>query len=251
VTEGFADHFSARAAAYSRYRPDYPPALFGFVAGLAPGRALAWDCATGSGQAAVALAAHFERVVATDASAAQLAHAAPHERGRYHAARAEASGLACASVDVVTVAQAMHWFDLDAFYAEARRVLRPGGALAAWTYGDASLDDDALTAILRRFSEETVGPYWPAERLVVLDGYRSIAFPFAEVAVPAFTLERRWLLPELAGYLRTWSAAARFAAAHDRDPVEIVEAELAARWGDPAAPRVVRWPLAMRAGRVP
>ena len=245
----FADHFAARAALYRAHRPSYPPALFAYLAGVAAGHDLAWDCGTGSGQAAVGLAEHFGRVVATDASSAQLAHAEPHERVEYRVAPAESSGLPAASVDLVTVAQALHWFDRGAFYAEARRVMRPGGALAVWTYDELELDDPALDAAVRRYSHETVGAYWPAGRELVRDRYRTIDFPFAELPAPTFTMERRWTLAELAGYLASWSATARFAAAEGRDPIPAVEAELAARWGPPHDRRLVRWELAVRVGR--
>lgn len=218
------------------------------MAGLVPRHDLAWDCATGSGQAAVGLAAHFARVVATDASAAQVAHAVPHPRVEYRVAPSEASGLAGGSADLVVVAQALHWFDVHAFYGEVRRVLAPGGALAVWTYGECTLDDAALQRVLRHYARETVGPWWPPQRQLVDTGCRTIPFPFREIAAPAFALEQEWTVAELAGYLRTWSATTRYVAAHGTDPVADVEAELRAGWGDPGARRRVRWQLALRAG---
>ena len=244
----FRDHFSAQSAGYAAHRPGYPDALLDWVAALAPARDAAWDCGTGSGQAAVALAERFAVVHATDASAAQLAHARPHPRVRYAVAPAEASGLPAASVDLVAVAQALHWFDLDRFWVEARRVLRPGGAIAAWTYGNPRLDDPALDRRLARFTEEEMSPWWPPERQLVLAGYRTIAFPFVEAAAPPFTLDLRWTLAELAGYLRSWSAVVRYEAARGADPVAPLERELAPLWGDPVEPRRVEWPVAVRAG---
>ncbi|HEY6066574.1 MAG TPA: class I SAM-dependent methyltransferase, partial [Thermoanaerobaculia bacterium] len=177
----FPDHFSGVAGAYAEHRPRYPDRLFEWVAGLAPRRELAWDCATGNGQAALGLADHFERVIATDASPAQIAAAVPHPRVEYRVAPAESSGLAAESADVVTVGQALHWFDRPAFYAEVRRVLRPGGVLAAWTYGHCLLGDPSADAAMRRFYSETVGPCWPPERALVDEGYRSIELPFEEI----------------------------------------------------------------------
>jgi SAM-dependent methyltransferase len=159
----FKDHFSSASDRYAAYRPDYPAALFAWLAGLCAERELAWDCATGSGQAALGLAPHFRRVVATDASAEQVRHAAPHPLIDYRVAPAEASGLADHSVDLVTVAQAAHWFDLPRFYAEAARVLKPGGAIAVWGYGRMLLPGE-MDGLFQRFYAKTVGPYWPPER---------------------------------------------------------------------------------------
>lgn len=240
--------FSDRAASYAEFRPDYPESLFAFIASLVTRRRLAWDCGTGNGQAAVGLARYFERVAATDASVAQLAHARPHPRVEYRVAPADASGFPDASVDVVTVAQALHWFDLDRFYAEVRRVLARGGALVVWTYGEPHLDDSELDAVLQRFSRETLAPYWTPERRHVRAGYRTLPFPFREVPSPALTLERHWTLPALAGYVRTWSAVARSTAACGTDPVVTLEAALAGHWGEPMTRHRVAWPLTVRAG---
>jgi len=243
----FADHFSAQSTTYAAFRPHYPDALFDWLATLVPRDAEAWDCATGSGQAAVALAERVAHVSATDASAAQLAHAAPHPRVSYAVAPAEASGLADASVDLVTVAQALHWFERDAFWREVRRVLRPGGVVAVWSYGNATLDSPALDDAFRHFYAHVVGPYWPAERAYVGAAYRALSFPFDELTTPSFTMTAWWTLADLAGYVRSWSATARYVRAHDEDPVGRLERALAPLWGD--GERAVRWPLTVRVGR--
>ncbi|MFL5574755.1 MAG: class I SAM-dependent methyltransferase [Gemmatimonadaceae bacterium] len=243
------DYFSARAVHYAAHRPDYPPELFDFVAGLVARHDLVWDCGTGSGQAAVALAERFARVVGTDASAAQIERARAHPRVEYRVATAESSGLPDHSVDVVTVAQALHWFDLDRFYAEARRVAAPGGALAVWSYGDPVLDDPALDAVLARFNFGTLAAYWPSERRAVGEGYLEFPFPFAEVKAPRLAMERSWTLAELAGYMRSWSGVARYVSLTGQDPVPAVEAALAgAGWSEPERRHLVRWPLFVRAG---
>ena len=249
-TPSFADHFSQVAGAYAARRPGYPAELFAWLAGLVTRRALAWDCATGSGQAAVGLAAHFARVIATDASAAQLAAAAAHPGVAYRAAPAERSGLETGTVDLVTVAQAIHWFDLPAFYAEVRRVLTPAGVIAAWTYRGAGLDDAALTGAVERFMLETVGPYWPSVRGLVNSGYQTLPFPFDEIAAPPFTMTAEWTLDQLLGYLATWSAVSRYREAQGRDPMSLIEAELLTAWGPRERRRQVRWPVLMRVGRV-
>lgn len=243
------DYFSTQAAAYAAFRPTYPRELFEFVAECVPRRDLVWDCATGSGQAAVALADDFARVIATDSSAKQLAHAPPHARIEYRVAPAEDCGLSDHCADAITVAQALHWFDLARFYAEVRRVLAPGGALVVWSYNDALLDDPVLDAELQRYNCTTVGPYWPPERQIVRDGYRTVPFPFSPLASPPFTLTREWTLGELAGYVRSWSATVRYVAEHGTDPVATFETSVAAHWGDPSTRRVVRWPLVVLAGR--
>jgi SAM-dependent methyltransferase len=249
---GFKDHFSNIAAQYAAFRPRYPASLFDFIAGLCAARRRAWDCACGTGQAAVDLAARFDSVVATDASERQIAAAPAHERVIWRVAPAEQSGLDDRSIDLVTVAQALHWLDLPRFYAEVRRVLVPGGVIAVWAYGALSVPDQpAVDALLRRFATQVVGPFWPAERQLVDTRYRTLAFPFAELAAPPLQLEQRWPLPHLTGYLRSWSATARYIARHRRDPVDDLTAQLEPLWGDPAQVRLVTWPLSLRVGRSP
>lgn len=245
----FSDHFSALSASYASYRPHYPEALFDTLAGLVVGHARAWDCATGSGQAATGLAAHFLRVVATDASPAQLRAAAPHPRVRYAAGQAEAAPLRTRSANLIAVAQALHWLELPQFYAEARRVLAPGGVLAVWTYGRQQVDGGPIDAALDHYYDRVVGPFWPPERRWVETGYRTLRFPFAEVPVAAPPMTAEWTLDELLGYIGTWSATARCRAHTGSDPLPPLADRLAPLWGDPAAARRVEWPLSIRAGR--
>ena len=245
----FKDHFSDRAALYAEFRPLYPDSLFERVAQLTRSHRIALDCGTGNGQAAIGLAKHFDRVVATDPSEEQINRATRHDRIEYRIARAESSGLPGASVDLVTAAQALHWFDAAAFFAEANRVLVPNGAIAVWGYGDPILDTTALHNTLHAFNRGTLERYWHPERQLLLSGYSAIAFPFDEVKMPPGELEMRWTLPELTGYLRTWSATARYAAENGFDPIVDVEKSLARDWGDPEETRLIRWPLYVRAGK--
>jgi hypothetical protein len=250
LTNPFADHFSGVAEGYASYRPKYPDALFDYLGGLAPARNVAWDCAAGSGQATLALTAHFGRVIATDASELQIRAAPAHPRVEYRVAPAEASGLPPASVDIITVAQAVHWFDFDRFYAEVRRVATPRAIIAVWSYGMNRLDEQAIDDVLDRFYEDIVGPYWPPERRLIEEGYRTIPFPFDEIAPPSFEMVEPWSLPRLLGYLRTWSATSRYREAHGSDPVVALGEALLPLWGAASETRPVRWPLAIRVGRV-
>jgi SAM-dependent methyltransferase len=249
MSADFSDHFSSVAEAYAAARPTYPPALFDHLAGLAPSRTHAWDCAAGNGQATLALAERFARVTATDASVAQLAQAPRRPGITYRAGLAQESGLPDASVDLVTVAQALHWIDLPKFYEEVSRVLVTGGILAVWCYGLQQLDETALDEQLARFYGSVVGPYWAPERRLVETGYRTVPFPFEELEAPAFEMVHEWRLSELLAYLRTWSATSAFVKARGFDPVTPLAEELERAWGPADRRRRVRWPLSLRIGR--
>ncbi len=247
ASRDFADHFSAHAATYATYRPRYPQALFHWLAVVAPGTALAWDAGTGNGQVATGLVQRFARVVATDASPEQLARAVPHARIAYRVARYE-SGIAERSAQLVTVGQALHWFDVPAFSREARRVLQPGGVLAAFAYQH-SMVSDAVDLVVRHHHDVTLGHYWPPERQHVVDGYRAIALPIDELVPPPLEMVEDWTLAQFTGYLRSWSATQRCLAARGEAPVAAFEAALAEAWG--AVPRrTVTWPLVIRAGEI-
>jgi SAM-dependent methyltransferase len=243
----FKDRFSAHADEYARFRPHYPRSLFEYLAGIVPERTCAWDCATGNGQAAVPLAEFFERVIATDASEEQIANAEPHKRITYHVDVAEQSELPPASVDLITVAQALHWFERYAFYAEAKRVLKPNGVLAVWCYNLFRISPD-IDRLIATFYRETVGPYWDFERELVETEYSTIDFPFDELAPPAFHMEAEWSLDQVLGYLRTWSATKNFIAARDFDPVTELAETLQPFWGNPEATKMIAWPIGMRVG---
>ena len=246
----FQDHFSRVSADYSRYRPRYPAALFDWLASLTPRRTLAWDCATGSGQAATGLAAHFERVIATDASAAQIANAVRLPNVEYRIAAAEQSGLDAATVDLVTCAQALHWLPLAAFYAEVRRVLSYTGVIAVWGYHVPVVDDGEVDRHIRHFHNVVVGPCWPAARQIVEDRFTTIPFPFDEITAPAFEMRVQWTLDDYARYLGTQSATDRYREAHDGlDPVPAFVAAVEAAWGGRERLRDVLFPMFARAGR--
>lgn len=244
----FKDHFSTQSAIYRAARPRYAPTLFAWLAAQAPARSLAWDAGCGTGQASLGLAAEFERVIATDPSAAQIAEAETAPNLDYRVERAEQSTLTDASADLVTVAQALHWFDLDAFHAEVRRVLRPGGIVAEWTYADCHVIP-AVDAVKQTLYVDLLDSYWPPERRLVESGYAELAFPFARLAPPPFELTAHWDLAAFLAYLRSWSATQRYITANGSDPVDELAARFAAAWGDATEVRAVRWDLALRVGR--
>lgn len=249
----FADHFSGHAEDYARARPRYPAELFAALSDRIVGpRRMAWDCATGNGQAAAALTAYFDRVVATDASTEQLQHATLHPRVTYRCAPAEASGLEAGTVDAVTVAAAVHWFDLDRFYAEVRRVARPGAILAVWTYRPQHIQvTPAVDALVEDFATRTLAPYWAPELVRYVDAaYASLPFPFPEVPFPTFSSTVSWSSDQFVDHLRTWSGTQAYRRATGNDPVAGLQPELAAAWGDPTHARNVRFPLHVRVGRV-
>lgn len=244
----FKDHFSRQAAQYTLFRPRYPRALFEFLAALPEQRDRAWDCGTGSGQAAVALAEFFDDVLATDPSAAQIAHAERHPRVQYVVSAAEHAPLADHSVDLVTVAQALHWFDLDRFYAEVRRVVRPAGAVAVWSYGLGKISPQ-VDSVVWHLYKDILDPYWPPERGMIEQRYAQVAFPFEELTTPRLAMTADWKMNEFVGYLGTWSAVQRYIERNAANPIERVRAELEAAWGAAGAARRITWPLFLRVGR--
>ncbi|MCX7896965.1 MAG: class I SAM-dependent methyltransferase [Rhodocyclaceae bacterium] len=245
------DHFSSQASSYARFRPSYPAALFQWIAERAPAHKLAWDVGCGNGQASLPLAQHFQRVLATDLSAAQIALAPPHPRIEFRVAPCDQSGLAEASCDAVTVAQALHWFDFAAFYAEVKRVLKPGGLLAAWTYQLLTLEDERLNTALMKFYHETLARWWPAERAWVDRGYQDIPFPFPRLPTPTFSIRVFWTLAQLVGYIGSWSAVQRCRRATGADPCALLHARLSPLWGEASQERGVFWPIVLLAGKKP
>jgi ubiquinone/menaquinone biosynthesis C-methylase UbiE len=243
------DHFSGHADRYEASRPTYPDALFAFLSSLCLRRELAWDCATGNGQAAAALAPYFSTIFATDASQKQIDHGRPRQNVQYRVAPADGSTLVNASVDLVTVAQALHWFDLPRFYAEVWRVARPEAVIAVWCYQLHNVTAE-VDAIVDRYYTGIVGADWPPERRLVEEGYRTLAFPFSEVAPPSFQMVHRWDLNQVLGYLGSWSATQRYQKRTGTDPLDLIRDELAAAWGDSENTRDVTWPLNLRVGRI-
>jgi len=244
----FKDHFSGVASSYVTYRPDYPEALFDWLASLTRRHESAWDCACGSGQASLPLASRFDLVVASDASTVQVANAQASETIRYVVSEAEPSPLRNDAFDLVTVAQALHWLVGATFFAEVRRALQPEGVFAAWAYGLANIVSPTAEDAVHRFIEEPIGPYWPPEIRLVLDGYTSIDFPFVEYEAPVFEMSAQWTLAHFLGHARTWSATAKFIENHGEDPVDQLAAELQRHWGAEEDTLPISWRLKLRVG---
>lgn len=245
----FKDHFSGHAAKYARARPHYPSALFAWLASVSPRAALAWDAGCGNGQASAALARVFERVVGTDPSAEQIAQATPAENLEYRVEAAETPSFDDGSVDLVTVAQALHWFDLPRFYAQVNRVLAPDGVIAVWSYGLSRVSQE-VDATFMRLYDAWLGHYWPPERRHIENGYAELDFPFVPVGtIPSFEMSCEWTLSQFLAYLGTWSATQRYLVATGVDPIERIAPEFEAAWGDPQRTRTIRWPLVLRVGR--
>lgn len=248
VAVKFKDHFSTNSTGYSTYRPSYPGELYSYLASLSPQTDIAWDCATGTGQAAVALADHFDSVIATDGSQSQIENAGQHTRVDYRVATAEKSGIESHSIDLITVAQALHWFDLDAFIDEASRVMTQDAVLAVWTYNLLHVSDDIDAAIYRLY-DDIIGDYWPFERNTVEQGYADIELPYTVLESPRFEMRCEWDLPQLLGYLNTWSAVRGYQQDKGVNPVEMVYDDIQQLWGDAVAKQTINWPLALRLWR--
>src|SRR3954451_21681361 len=248
----FKDLFSLQAADYARFRPVYPPELYAWLAAQAPARGLAVDVGAGNGQAAVALARHFDRVIGVEPSDDQRANATRAPNVDYRRGTAEVTGVDAASADLLTVAQAFHWFKHEAFFAEVRRAVRPGGCLAVWCYGLTTISPEGDAAVFHLY-EDLLGPYWEPERKLVKTGYRGVAVPFEELAAPPFAMQMTWPFDHLLGYLGTWSPRKRFLAERGTDALEMALPRLREAWGGSGTggeERPVSWPLSVRAFRI-
>jgi SAM-dependent methyltransferase len=241
--------FDQGGEAYSRFRPDYPDDLARLLGDIAPGRSVALDVGCGTGQFTRQLAAQFETVVGTDPSADQIDHAQAYERVRYEVGPAERIDLPDRSVDLITAAQAAHWFDLPAFYEQVRRVAVPEGLLALISYGIAQLEPGLNDRFLTFYHDE-VERFWPPERKLVDEGYAGIDFPFRELPPPRLEIERYWSAPEFLGYISTWSAARRAREVGQERLLEAFAEDILKLWGKPDQRRTVKWPINMRLGDV-
>jgi SAM-dependent methyltransferase len=245
----FLDYFSTQASEYVKYRPRYPEELFEYLAATTPEHELAWDCGTGNGQVALSLTNYFEHIYATDASEKQISHALPHERIDYQVTPAEHTFIPASSIDLITVGQALHWFNLEQFYQEVRRVLKPRGVIAVWCYGFLAIPDatEQLNQVLQEYYQ-TVEQFWPVQRELVNKHYQTISFPFAELNPPKFSMTTEWNVEQLIGYLGTWSATQKFIEQRGVDAIAKLTHRLATTWSSPQETKLISWPLSLRVG---
>lgn len=242
--------FSQNSDQYAKHRPQYPDELFSHLSDIAPRRESAWDCATGNGQAAVSLAKYFATVDATDISSEQIEHAVQHPRVRYSIAPAENTPFADQSFDLVTVATAVHWFDQEKFHREVERVLKPGGILAVWTYGEFTVEPE-IDKMVGSELLKLIDRYWASGNRKVMNGYRDLPMPLEAIHMPSFSIQMDWTLEQFAAYMRTWSAVKRFTTEMGVDPVLGTEEKLRAVWGEAGATRTVHMPLFVKASKKP
>ena len=244
-----SEDFKQKPGHYAAHRPTYPPELFRWLASISPSTNCAWDCATGAGQAAVGLADYFETILATDINQEQVDHAALHPRIRYSVSPAEHPSIPSASVDLITVACAIHWFDRDCFFEAVRRVLTPRGVLAVWTYSWPWTGSRRVDEVLSHLKESVLAGFWPDEAQLYLNGYTDLDFPFSEVDVPPFGLGCDWNVDGLLGFLSTWSAVQRFSRSSGGNPLDQIESALREAWQVEPPPSPLKLPLYFRVGR--
>jgi SAM-dependent methyltransferase len=245
----FQDYFSSQSKEYAKSRPHYPGEMFAYLASLAPAQEQAWDCGTGNGQAALALAKNFKRVIATDASAAQIENAFPHERIEYRVEPSEKTTIISNSVDLITVGTAVHWFDFEAFYQEVRRVGKQNGILAVWTYYFPIIEPE-IDRWLEHFYWETLAGYWPERIHYLEERYKTLPFPFDEIKPPPFEMKATWAVDNMAGFLASWSAVRKLVEAQGESAFDEPIKELERIWRKGPGKREIRWPLHFRIGKV-
>lgn len=246
----YKDNFSEQAADYAQYRPTYPPELIEYISQPISHRQTAWDCATGNGQVARLLANHFEQIIATDASQAQIDQAPVSDKIIYRQAPAENSGLADQSIDLITVGQAIHWFDFDAFYQEVRRVAKPGAYIAIWGYSLPHISE-SINKVIRTFYEDILGDeYWDPERRHLDHQYQTIPFPFEILDSPKFYIKRAWSLNHFLGFLNSWSALRKYIRKNEQNPVELIQDSLNKAWGDTKQEHPIIWDIYLKVGKV-
>jgi ubiquinone/menaquinone biosynthesis C-methylase UbiE len=242
------DNFSQQANVYAQYRPQYPAELFKYIMTFVRENNMVWDCGTGNGQSAKELSKYFNTVFATDISQKQIDNAYKADNIFYSLQPAEQTDLPAESIDLVTVSQALHWFDFEKFYAEVNRVAKPGASIAVWCYSLLRISEE-IDRVIEYYHFNTLGNYWDAERKYVDDNYTSIPFPFEEIKTPAFAIKVSWSLKDMEGYLHTWSALQKFITVNNLSPVDAVIAQIKPLWGT-GEKREILFPVHLRLGTI-
>lgn len=241
------DNFSQQSKLYAQFRPTYPPELFQFLYFLVVEKIRAWDCGTGNGQMAGELASNFESVYATDISEKQIRNAIKKSNIEYRVERAEDTSFPSEYFDLITVAQAIHWFDFDRFYKEVDRVLKSDGIIAVIGYSLLSIDQK-IDKVINHFYVNVIGSYWDPERKYIDENYQTIPFPYKEIGAPAFKIEVTWSIDELIGYLNTWSAVQHYIKKNGTNPLDQIISELRDSWGEKNNKKAT-FPVLLRVGR--
>jgi SAM-dependent methyltransferase len=242
------DLFSAQSATYATYRPVYPDSLYDFIYDKCRHYHTAWDCGTGNGQVANRLAEKFDQVYATDISTDQIGNAIPKNNIAYIVCRAENTPLEANRIDLITVGTALHWFDFDNFYAEVKRVAKPGAFIAAWCYAPFRSIPE-IDNILDHFYTHIVGDYWDAERKYVDEKYKTIPFPFEEIASPAINIQAHWTRDQFIGFLNSWSSVQHYIKKNGENPVDLIAPGIMKNWAEEEI-KEIRFPLFMRTGYI-
>lgn len=242
------DNFSKQSHLYAQYRPTYPTELYDWLLAHVQNKQKAWDVGTGNGQVAVQLAEHFDEVEATDISQAQVDKASPRPNVHYSIQAAEQTNFADLSFNLITIGQAIHWFNFEAFYKEVRRVAQPNAVIATWCYALLNISPD-IDALIEHFYRHTTANYWDFERRYIDEHYQTIPFPFQEIKVPDFSIRVQWTPAHLEGYLNSWSSIQKYIGIHQSNPIPELMEQIAAHWPAEEVREVV-FPIYMRVGRV-
>ncbi len=245
----FKDYFSIQSKEYSKYRPKYPDELFSYLSSLVSEHSTAWDCATGNGQAAIGLEPFFDKIIATDASSSQIEQAELHPKIEYHTATAENSGLESDSINLLTVATAIHWINTDIFYPEAKRIIKNGGVLAVWTYSESYVNEE-VDKIYNKLSKDILAEYWPVENNKAWKFEEAVNLPFENIETPEFEIKLKWDFNEYINYLLTWSSTQNYIRETGKNPIDIVYDDFLAAWKDVNIKRDMKKNVKLKASRI-
>ena len=240
------DNFSNQAAVYAQFRPQYPEQLINYICSFVLEKELVWDCATGNGQSAKLLSNHFNKVIATDISQQQIDNAFKAPNIFYSLEAAENTSLEENTVDLITVSQAIHWFDFDKFYAEVNRIAKSGAVIAVWCYSLLKISEE-IDEIINDYHFKTLDVYWDPERKYLDDNYANIPFPFPQKETKSFTIELDWTIEQLEGYFETWSALQKFLKANSCSPIPELMQKIKMHWGDSETRKII-FPIHLKLG---